>query len=180
MAKLIEKSNVKKIDFVKPISEKKIFKCCNIKWNVLVICLIAVFIVAYIGSLFTREATKSDWYQQIKPSLTPPNWVFPVVWNILFFLIALSLYFAWINANDKQKSKIVLVFGINFLLNVLWSMLYFYLRNVQQAFYEIILIFISIILMMLTVRKINKTSLYLLIPYLLWVGFASVLNYLSI
>jgi len=151
----------------------------NIK--VLVVCFAAVFIVALIGSLFTSNSVNSQWYESIKPSITPPNFVFPLVWSILFFLIALSLYFAWTNCkNRNQKKKVALVFGINFVLNLIWSLLYFKLHNPLYAFYEIIFLFISILAMIFVCWKIDKKSAYLLIPYLFWVGFASILNYLSV
>jgi len=145
---------------------------------VLVICLIIVYLVAFIGSLLTNPGVKSSWYEQVRPSLTPPNWVFPVAWTILFFLIALSLYFAW--GNNKQRKTTAILFGINFVLNIAWSAIYFGLRNPLYAFIEIILLWISILSMIIVLRKINKTSSWLLIPYLLWVSFASVLTYLSI
>ncbi len=146
--------------------------------GVLVVCLVIVYAVAFVGSLFTSPATSSDWYDSIRPSITPPNWVFPVVWNVLFFLIGLSLYFAWING-EKARSRIALVFGINFVLNILWSVLYFGMRRLDLAFYEIFVLIISIILMIYVAGKVDKKAGWLLVPYLLWVSFASVLNYLS-
>lgn len=151
----------------------------RINWKILIVSLVIVYLVAFIGSLFTSPVTDSAWYESIKPSITPPNWVFPVVWNILFFLIAISLYISWINSNKKQKNLVVWVFGINFVLNILWSGLYFGLKNPLFAFYELILLWVSIIIMILVTCRINKTSSYLLIPYFLWVSFAGVLNYLS-
>lgn len=151
-------------------------KMRKINWKVLIISLIVVYAVAFIGSIFTVNVNTS-WYETIKPSITPPNWVFPIVWNILFFLIALSLYFSWVKAKDK-KSKLVIVFGINFLFNTLWSLFFFTLKNPILAFYEIILLWLSIFLMISATYKINKTSCYFLIPYLLWVSFAGVLNFL--
>jgi tryptophan-rich sensory protein len=151
----------------------------GINWKVLIISFLFVFGIAYIGSIFTSSQTNSDWYQSIKPSITPPNWVFPIVWNILFILIALSLYLAWTHADKRQKKKVAFVFGVNLLLNAFWSYLFFYKQNPQAGFYEIILILFSIIWMLMITRKINKTSFYLLIPYLLWVSFASVINYLA-
>ena len=100
--------------------------------------------------------------------------------SILFFLIALSLYSAWINSKKKEKKIIAIVFGINLFLNALWSYIYFGLRNVNLAFIELILLWISIVSMIYVTYKINKKSSYLLIPYLLWVSFAGILNYLSI
>ncbi len=152
----------------------------KIKWSVLIASLLIVYGVAAIGSLFTSQETNSSWYQSIRPSITPPNWVFPIVWNILFFLIGISLYFAWTNSKNKDKFKISIVFGINFLLNILWSVLYFGIKNPEVAFYEIIFLLLSIVLMIYVTSKVSKKSAYLLVPYLLWVSFASVLNYLSI
>ena len=151
----------------------------KINWKILIACLLIVYLVAFLGSIFTSPVTNSEWYNSVRPSITPPNWVFPVVWNILFFLIALSLYIGWINANKKDKSKIALVFGINLFLNIFWSILYFGLKNPTLAFFELILLWISIIFMLTTTYKINKKSFYLLIPYFIWVSFAGVLNYLS-
>lgn len=150
----------------------------KINWKVLIISLLIVYSVAAIGSFFTSGNTEGEWYESVKPSITPPGWVFPIVWNILFFLIALSLYFAWINA--KNKNKIVLAFGANFVLNILWSYFYFYIKSPSLAFIDIIILEISIVFMIITSKGINKKSAYLLIPYLIWVGFAAILNYLSI
>jgi len=153
----------------------------KINWKILIICLIIVYLVAFIGSLFTSSNTNSEWYESIKPSITPPNWVFPIVWNILFFLIGLSLYFVWINArNNEMKKKIEIVFGINFILNIFWSFLYFKLQNPLYALIEIFFLEVSIIFMIFISYKIDKKAGWFLVPYLLWVGFAIVLNYLSV
>ena len=152
----------------------------KINWKVLIASLIVVYLVAAAGSVFTAGNTSGEWYDSIKPSITPPGWVFPIVWNILFFLIALSLYFAWTNAEGKSKKKVALVFVINFMLNIAWSFFYFFLKNPALAFADIIFLEASIITMIIVTSKTNRKAAYLLIPYLLWVGFASVLNYLSL
>ena len=148
-------------------------------WKVLILCLVIVYLVALIGSIFTSPNTNTDWYNSIRPSITPPNWVFPIVWNILFFLIACSLYLAWINSKNKDKSKLVWVFGINFGLNIFWSVLYFGLKNPLLSFFELILLEASIVGMILVTKKISKKASYLLWPYLIWVAFAGILNFLS-
>jgi len=158
------------------ISKKK-----KVNWKVLIVSLVIVYAVAFIGSLFTSSAVKTAWYESIKPSITPPSWVFPIAWNVLFFLIALSLYFSWINAkNSEIKKKVALVFAINFILNILWSILYFGMKNPFASFIEIIFLLFSIGAMIYVTYKISKKAAYLLVPYLLWVSFASILNYLSI
>lgn len=148
-------------------------------WKIFVICLVLVYLIAFIGSIFTSEKTNSSWYENIKPDITPPNYVFPIVWNILFFLIGVSLYTAWTNSKIKHKKKIALVFGINFFLNILWSIFYFGLENPKLAFAEITVLWFSILAMIFTTWKISRRASYLLIPYLLWVSFAIILNYLS-
>ena len=146
----------------------------------LVLSLAIVYATAFLGSLFTTSAVKTEWYASIRPAITPPNWIFPIVWNVLFFLIALSLYFAWTNSkNKRQKTKVAIVFGINLILNALWSYLFFGLQNPLAGFVDILLIDISIIVTMLAVYKISKKSAWLLAPYLLWVSFASIINYLA-
>jgi len=153
----------------------------KLNWKILLTSLAIVYLVAFTGSLFTSPKTNTTWYESIKPAINPPNYIFPIVWNILFFLIAVSLYLAWTSAKNKNsKKKIALVFGINFVLNILWSALYFGLQNPFYALIEIVFLWGSIMLMIYTTHKFNKKSSYLLIPYLLWVSFAIVLNYLSV
>lgn len=150
----------------------------KINWKILILCLVIVYAVAFTGSLFTSSNVNSDWYESIKPSITPPNFIFPIVWNILFFLIGLSLYFAFLSAKKEEKKTIFWIFGINLILNVLWSMFFFTLQNPLLAFFDLIVLWISIIFMVVITYKIRKLSSYLLIPYLLWVAFAGYLNYL--
>ena len=149
--------------------------------KVFIICIVVVFGTAFFGTLFTSPNTGTDWYESIKPAITPPNWVFPIVWNILFLLIAISLYLSWTDAKNKDmKKKVALLFAVNLILNGLWSVLYFGLRNPLYAFIEIIFLWISILALVVGVYKINKKASYLLWPYLLWVSFAAVLNFLSL
>jgi translocator protein len=150
----------------------------NINYKLLSLCILAVLLVAVIGSLFTTHSVKTQWYESIKPKLTPPNYVFSVVWTVLFALIAVSLYLALNSV--KNKTKVIILFGINFILNILWSVFYFGLHSPLTALFILILLIISIILMIIKCWKINKNSAYLLIPYLIWCCFALILNYLSV
>lgn len=147
------------------------------KIKTLVICFIIIILVAYIGSLFTGNIAGKKWYSEGKSSITPPNFVFPIAWSILFFLIALSLFYAWTSSSEKDKSKIFVMFGINFILNMLWSYLFFAIKQPLYAFIDLILLWISILTLVITTWKIDKKAAYLLIPYLLWVSFAGILNY---
>ena len=156
-------------------------KKMRFNFKVFIICLVIVFlIVGGIGSLFTANRVNSVWYKTIQPSITPPNFVFPIVWNILFLLITFSLYFAWTSAkNKKQKTKVAILFGINFVLNILWSILFFGLKQTPLAFFEVILLWLSILAIILVMDSISRKSSWLLVPYLVWVALAAILNLLA-
>lgn len=149
----------------------------NINWGVFFLCLLAVFVVALIGSLFTSGNADTEWYKSIKPSIAPPGFVIGLVWNVLFFLIAVSLYLSW--RRSRNRKMLAVFFGLNFILNMLWSFLFFQLRSPSAGFICIIFLMISIIQLITYTWKIDKRAGLLLVPYLLWVGFASVLNYLA-
>lgn len=153
------------------ISSKKI------NWKVFIPCFVIVFFVAWIGSTFTDTG---KWYNSVKPAITPPSYAFPIVWTILFYFIILSLYYTVTSSKGKYEKQIGVLFGINFLLNILWTFFYFRMHNPLYAFIDIILLIFSIIYLMIFCFKIDKRASIILIPYLLWVCFASVLNYLTI
>lgn len=156
-------------------TKNKMKKRINLK--ILILCFAIVYLVAFIGGIFTSISVNSEWYESIKSSITPPDEIFPIVWNILFFLISISLFLVWTNSSKKEKRKIGYVFGINLFLNLLWSFLFFFLRNPTLAFVDLIFLELSIFSMIFVSWKIKKTSAILLIPYLLWVTFAGILNY---
>src|SRR4030042_1708947 len=85
-------------------------------WKPFILSVVIVFAFAAIGNLFTAPVVRSAWYESIKPSITPPNWIFPVVWNILFFLIAVSLFLPWIHFRREEKNIVEGEFGIIFFL----------------------------------------------------------------
>jgi|WetSurMetagenome_2_1015567.scaffolds.fasta_scaffold426595_1 translocator protein len=160
--------------------KKRAGKKRKIAWGLLILCFIFTYGIGFLGSLFTSPNVNTDWYNSVKPTITPPNIVFPIVWNILFFMIAVSLYLALTRTKDKSlKLKIWIAFGVNLLLNLLWSVFYFGLKNPSLAFFEVIFLEISIFAAMYVVWKPSKVSYWLLVPYSLWVGFAATLNYLS-
>lgn len=141
----------------------------------LIICQLA----GIIGSFFTSSSIPT-WYAALeKPSFNPPNWVFAPVWTTLFVLMGISLYLIWNKGLKAKKVKIALTFfGIQLTLNVLWSIIFFGLKSPLYAFMEIIILWIAILLTIFKFYRISKAAAYLLIPYLIWVSFAVVLNFL--
>lgn len=154
-------------------------KAENSRKNLIVflVSILVVYSVALISGIFTSASVDSLWYNIIKPALTPPNWVFIIVWNVIYFLIVLSLYFSW-TASKNHKSEIIAVFGINLFLNIAWTFLFFTLQNPFLAFFGILALWVSIIFMIFITCRINKIACYLLIPYFFWVSFAAALNFL--
>mgnify|MGYP006290454713 CR=1 FL=1 len=150
------------------------------KFWTLFICLIIVYSVGFLGNLMAAGNSNSDWYESVKPDITPPGFLFPVVWNILFFFIAIALFIVWRQSKKQDKKEIIWVFGLNFVLNILWSFFYFGLRNPSAGLVDIVLLWVSILLMLHLSIRIDKRAYYLLLSYLAWVSFAGVLNYLSV
>lgn len=136
------------------------------------ICLGAGFI----GSFFTYSAIP-DWYAALnKPLFNPPNWVFGPVWTLLYILMGISFYLIWIS-KSKLKQKGIKIFSIQLILNTSWSIVFFGFKNPELALINIIVLWIAIFLTIKSFLKISKVSAYLLVPYLLWVSFAGILNF---
>lgn len=140
----------------------------------LIISLILPFLAMSIGGLFTASSV-SAWYIELqKPGFNPPSWVFGPVWAILYLLMGISLYLIWVNKFNKPA---FIAFGVQLFLNVLWSIIFFGMKLPLLAFIEIILLWVAILTTIIYFYRLNKISAYLLIPYLLWVSFATVLNF---
>jgi benzodiazapine receptor len=142
----------------------------------LVMSLIICQLAGIIGSLFTAPAIP-NWYASLKkPSFTPPSWLFSPVWIFLFVLMGLSLYILWQAHSKKDPRTALLFFALQLILNVLWSVIFFGLKSPMWAFIEIIILWLAILLTIWKSLKISKAAGYLLLPYLIWVSFAAVLN----
>lgn len=144
----------------------------------LFVSIVVAQLAGIIGSLYTSNSI-STWYKTlVRPEIAPPNWVFGPVWTTLYMLMGISAYIIWSKGYSDKKVKLALtVYFGQLLLNTLWSILFFGLQDIRSAFIEIIALWIMIALNVFLFGKISKTAGYLLIPYLLWVSFASYLNY---
>src|SRR3989344_6167255 len=131
-----------------------------------------------IGSVFTSSAI-SVWYEQLqKPALTPPGWVFGPVWFLLYTLMGVSLYLVWRKRTAEHCQCTALrVFFFQLTLNILWSYLFFGLREPLLAFVEILVLFLAILATAWQFWNVSRMAAYLLMPYILWVGLAAYLNF---
>lgn len=142
------------------------------------IAIIIPQIAGAIGSIFSFSSIPT-WYRVlIRPSIAPPNWVFGPVWTTLFLLMGISsfiIYQKGINRPDVRRA--LYVFFIQLILNATWSILFFGLNDIGAALIEIVGLWVIILANIILFWRISKIAGYLLIPYILWVSFASYLNY---
>ena len=141
-----------------------------------VVSVIAVAAVALVGSYFS--GMNRGWYERIiKPAWQPPDWAFPVAWSIIFALSAISIILIWSTLPRTGLTYwIIGVFMLNGILNVTWSALFFGNRLILLAVYDAGLLFLSVLMIMVLARPISRIASLLLIPYVGWVAFATVLT----
>lgn len=141
------------------------------------ICISLCLAAGGLGSLFTAPAIPT-WYEGLqKPSFNPPNWLFAPVWTVLYILMGISLFLIWRKDGKNSKSKAAkIVFSVQLVLNTLWSILFFGLKIPLLAFIEILILWIAILVTIFLFYPKSKLASFLLIPYILWVSFASFLN----
>lgn len=138
--------------------------------------LISVAIPLLVGGLAALiTGAGMDFYATInKPALSPPSWLFPVVWTILYFLMGVSLY----RVREKACGKCaVRIFAAQLAVNFIWSIVFFNARAYLAAFILIIVLWAAILAMIASFHKCDKTAAYLQIPYFFWVTFAAYLNW---
>ncbi len=143
----------------------------------LVVAIAVCEAAGVLGSLFTIPKIPT-WYQTLTlPSFAPPSWVFGPVWVTLYLLMGVALFRIWEERPHAPISGAVLVFAVQLVVNVLWSYLFF---GLESPLYGLVAIIILWALILLTIRefyRISRPAAYLLIPYIIWVSLAGVLNF---
>jgi len=147
-------------------------------WAKIIIGILVCNTVGLLASMVTLPAI-SGWYAELnKPFFNPPNWLFGPVWSILYTLMGISAAAIWNSGFERPKVKHALsIFGIQLMLNGIWSFLFFGFQNPLLAFIEIIILLIVIIFTIIRFKEIKPWASWLLVPYALWVLFASALNF---
>ena len=143
----------------------------------LLACLALCLAVGVLGGLVTYPEIPT-WYASLnKPSWTPPNWAFPVAWNILYAMMALSLWLLWDRTPESgARSSAIVLFCVQLALNAAWSPVFFGLHQTRFALAIIIVLAIAIAMTIVSAWRINKLAAILLVPYLAWVAYAATLN----
>jgi len=144
----------------------------------LVIAILIPVAVGATAGFFTATGAGS-WYQTIqKPTWNPPGWIFGPVWTTLYIMMGIALFLVWKSgAAEGLKKTAITLFAIQLVLNFFWSFIFFKMEQPGWAFAEIIAMWVFILLTIFAFAKVNTTAAWLLVPYISWVSFASILNY---
>ncbi len=136
----------------------------------------SVFFVSSAGSVVTESGL--DWYETlVRPALAPPGGVIGFAWSLIFLCVAVSAITLYTRAKYEERVKLMVLFGINGCLNILWTVLFFGFRQIDLALIEIVALQISTLWIMVMAFSISKRAVALLLPYALWVPFAGYLTW---
>lgn len=146
-------------------------------WIKLIISVVVCQATGLLGAVFTTSSI-SSWYTFLnKPFFSPPNWIFGPVWTLLYLSMGVSFYLIWKQGWKKKKAQSARTFFLAQLgFNFIWTPVFFGLRSPFLALFIIIVLWILIVMTIKKFAVLSKTAAYLLVPYLLWVSFALLLN----
>ena len=142
------------------------------------VCSVSVCVATgFLGSFATMDSVNT-WYADLsRPSFTPPDWAFGVVWPILYVMMGISAFMIWNKGLSSRQVKVALgLFILQLVLNGLWTPIFFGLHMIALALVEIVLLWVAILMTILSFWRISKSATFLLLPYIVWVSFAVVLN----
>ncbi|SFS40567.1 TspO/MBR family protein [Mucilaginibacter polytrichastri] len=143
-----------------------------------IISLTITLVIGFVASVFTRPEIPT-WYQAIhKPSFTPPSWLFPIAWTSMYIMIATAAYLVWKRRNRTAFYSFTRgIYFVQLLLNFSWSIVFFGMHQILGALVIILLLWVFIIFNLYNFSKFSRAAGWLFLPYLLWVSYASVLNF---
>lgn len=144
----------------------------------LIIAIAIPLIVGGTSGFFTATGVES-WYQSIaRPTWNPPGWIFGPVWTTLYVMMGISLFLVWKEDTSVELKKIAIaLFTVQLVLNFFWSFIFFNQHQIGWALVEIIAMWVFILLTIFAFAQVNKAAAWLLVPYISWVSFATILNF---
>lgn len=142
----------------------------------IMICVFGCMSLGFLSG-FAAGSAITDWYTNLnKPFFQPPPWIFGPAWTILYILIGIAIALIWHKEKSINQSKAIQVFISQFILNLIWSPVFFAFKQPAMALGIIIILWILIVLTMKAFKKLDNRAMWLLVPYLCWVTFATILN----
>lgn len=148
----------------------------RIKWKPLLIALALPLAVGGFSAFLTRDGMKA-FASLRQPPLSPPSWLFPVVWTLLYLMMGYASYLIWVSGvSENRRERALTVYGLSLAANFLWPILFFTMQAWLPAFLLLLVLWILVGASMLLFGAIDPKAGKLLIPYLLWLTFAAYLN----
>jgi tryptophan-rich sensory protein len=140
--------------------------------------LVAIVIAVAVGMIGGLATEIGPWYLELtKPAWQPPDWLFGPMWTMIYIFTGVAGVRAWRLGNGRQRGLFMSALTINCVLNVLWSILFFYMKRPDIALIEVALLWLSVLAMAMITWPYTKRASLLLLPYLIWVAIASYLNW---
>jgi benzodiazapine receptor len=159
----------------------KLFKKCSDDKTKFLYPFILLFSSLLFASFFLSAITntQSEWFTLLdKPSFYPPSYLFSPVWIFIYALISISFSILWnISKNNDKALEVITLFIVNLILNISWTLMFFGTQNEVIGYTVIVFVWGTLLLLILKLQKFSRLATYLLIPYVIWVTFASYLNY---
>lgn len=146
------------------------------KKRTFIINLIIPLLVGGLSAWLTRQQMETYMHLN-KPLLSPPGWLFPIVWTFLYILMGISSYMIYISQDDRRENALI-IYAFQLFINFCWPLFFFNLHNYFIALMILLVLIVTVIYMMILFKQINKTSFYLNIPYIIWLFFALYLNFM--
>ncbi|MBQ7359822.1 MAG: tryptophan-rich sensory protein [Lachnospiraceae bacterium] len=147
----------------------------KIEWKKLIVCVAIPLAVGALSAYFSGGMNNFD--SLVKPPLSPPGWVFPVVWTILYTLMGIASYLVLVSEESSMvKSNALAVYGVQLIFNFFWSIIFFRYQCYGCAFVWLLLLEVFVVLTALLFGQIDKRAGWLMVPYIVWVAFAGYLN----
>jgi len=133
--------------------------------------------VGYLSNTLSGNNAKEVYANFVNPGFFPPAWIFAPVWFVLYVLMGIAVFIIWEKKKNKNVDKQLGLFFLQLFVNFLWPIIFFGINNYLVSLLLIILLFILIVATIFSFEKESKKAAYLLVPYMAWVGFATILNY---
>jgi translocator protein len=147
-----------------------------LRWALFVVPV--VMFLGFLSGTISGSAEENSWYQTlIKPEAQPPGWVFGVVWPTLYFLMGLAFAMILHARGARSRGLAIGLFITQFLINLSWSPLFFGQHKVATAFFVILAMIVAAIATTVVFARVRKAAAWLMVPYLVWISFAAILNY---
>lgn len=147
------------------------------KWKIYAFWIALSEVVGIIAGLLIRNGVEIYGLTVNKPPLSPPDWLFPVVWTILYALMGISAARVWLAEDSREKSRSISLFIAQLAVNFFWPLFFFNLQAYGFALLWLILLWVLVFLLIFNTRRVDMLASWLLIPYLIWLTFAIYLNF---